>query len=142
MSGNDFLNVADCARKLGISRQRLSKLLDESGVKKSRTGKGALVSLADAQRVVQIAAASGKVRTPRANKDASEESGLVHLLKEQVLELKSERERLLDKIEAMSHLESEVKMLKAAKEELEDKISKADKSLVSRIGKAISAFKE
>ncbi|HYX19169.1 MAG TPA: hypothetical protein VE944_33440 [Nostoc sp.] len=58
------------------------------------------------------------------------------------LQLKSERERLLDKIEAMSHLESEVKMLKAAKEELEDKISKADKSLVSRIGKAISTFKE
>jgi DNA-binding transcriptional MerR regulator len=142
MSGNDLLNVADCARRLGISRQRLSKLLDEHGTEKVRTGRGALVSLSDAQRVVQIAASEGKLRTPRAHKDANEESELVSLLKEQVQELKTERERLLDKIEAMSHLESEVKLLKAAKEDLEQKLGKADKSFVSRIGKAISAFRE
>jgi hypothetical protein len=35
-----------------------------------------------------------------------------------------------------------VKLLKAAKEHLEEKVEKADRSLVSRIGKAINAFKD
>ena len=153
MTNNDLLSVAECARRLGISRQRLSKLLDDSGIEKKRVGKDALVSFADAQQVVQIAAAHNKVRTPKAHKNAhtnahtgaqsqAEDSQLVGILKEQIAELKMERERLLDKVESLIHLESEVKLLKAAKEHLEEKVEKADRSLVSRIGKAISAFKD
>jgi hypothetical protein len=138
---SDLLSIAECARKLGLSRQRLSTLLDQAGVEKQRTSKGALVSMADAQRVVQLAAADGKLRTPRANKD-TDESGLVQILKEQINDLKMDRERLLDKIEALSHLETEVKLLKAANENLENQMQKADKSIVSRIGKAINAFRD
>jgi hypothetical protein len=153
MTNKDLLSVAECARRLGISRQRLSKLLDDAGIEKKRVGKDALVSFPDAQQVVQIAAAQNKVRTPKAHKNAhtnahtnaqslAEESQLVSILREQIAELKTERERLLDKVESLIHLESEVKLLKAAKEHLEEKVEKADRSLVSRIGKAINAFKD
>lgn len=157
----DLRSVTACAKILGVQRQRLSLLLDQAGVEKIKQGRESLVEYKDACSVVQNAAATGKIRTPKINpknnshtdsliaKLEEDNSRLKRELSENRIEFKNEKEALIDKIESLSAFESEVKLLRASKTELEEQLAQAENAqsksknkLFAKIGKVIDAIKD
>lgn len=145
----DLRSVSACAQALGIQRQRLSLLLTQEKIKKVKQGRESLVDYDEVCALMQRQAAEGKVRTPKKNiKIDSHSERLIAKLEDEVMRLRNEqisfqkeRESLLDKVEALSALEGQVKLLKAANIELEEK-AKRKGGVLSRIERAIGAFKE
>lgn len=115
MIHRDGLSITAAAKHVGISRPRLSKLIAENGIEKDEKGR---VSLHDVQTLLQTLSAQGRIRSPKrknVKKDSNEQ--LVEHLQSEILRLKKERDDLADKNKALSSLESEVKLLKAATNE-------------------------
>lgn len=148
---SDEASISEIAKKLGLQRTTLSKILTEQDVKRRQVGRQVLVSLADAQAAVQLVASQGRLRVKddKSRDESNQERKLVEVLERELREVK-ERERVLreqyeqavDKIESLIHLDSEVKLLKAANENLKKEIdSRAKGSLVGRLSKAIDVLR-
>ena len=61
---NDYVSITEAAKRLGISRPRLSILLKEAQIEKVIKNNKSLVCYSDAIEVVKTVAAQGRLRTP------------------------------------------------------------------------------
>lgn len=138
---SDLRSISECAKLLGIQRSRLSALITSGEIKKVKQGRESLVDYIQVCELVQKAAAKGKLKTPK--KDVSrntEENEFIAHLKEENIRLKTQLNALLDQVEGYEALKAEMKLLKAANVELQDKSKR--RGVLSRIERAIDAFKE
>ena len=61
---SDYVSITEAAKRLGISRPRLSLLLKEAQIEKVIKNNKSLICYSDAIEVVQTMAAQGRLRTP------------------------------------------------------------------------------
>ena len=116
MDAKDMVTITDAAKKLGISRPRLSKLIAENKVEKVKAGRAYKINYYDVQELVQTLAADGKMRTRKGTeqvKERNKEDRLLTHLESELKILREERDSLRDKVEALSSVAGEVKLLKA-----------------------------
>lgn len=78
-----------------------------------------LVDLSEVQSMMQMLASNQKLRTPKATKKTDVEDALVSHLKEEVKRLTMERNEIYDKYRAAESAQTELKLLKASKEEID-----------------------
>lgn len=121
MSENDLVSIAEAARRLGLHRPKVSTIVTQHKIPKTKRGNESLVSFAAVQSAVQTEASRGGVRTPSSSKQKrTDEDEVRRLLEEQIRELKdnnrelkSENGQLRDRVEALVSIETELKLLKA-----------------------------
>lgn len=150
---SDEASISEIAKKLGLQRTTLSKILSQQDVKRRQVGRQMLVSFADAQAAVQYAASQGRLKVTDAKKrdNLNQEQKLIEVLERELREVK-ERERVVrqqyeeavDKIESLIHLDAQVKLLKSANDNLQQELQtiKSKNGLVGRIGKAIEILRK
>lgn len=127
---SEQMSVTDAAKRLGISRPRLSKLIDEHGIKKTEDGKKMLVDVAEVQTLLQRLASEQKVRTPAPNrKKTQSDDDLAEHYKAELRRVTQERDALADKVMALEGFRTEVKLLKAAEQQKDQTID----SLVHKV---------
>jgi excisionase family DNA binding protein len=112
----EMISISEAAKRIGISRPRLSKLIDEAKLEKTRNGKNMLVDLSVVQKMMQGLAAEQKLRTPRPTRKKDDQSEFVDHLKAELRRISLEREQLAEKLVSLQAVQTEVKLL-AAKEE-------------------------
>lgn len=135
----DLRSVTASAKALGMSRQRLNVLLDEAKVARKKSGRETHVDFAEAQAVVQRAAAAGRVRTPKKD-PVSDTKELVSILKEQLAVKDAHIEEMSGQLKGYETLKAEMRFLKG---EIERKGAEAQpkKGILSRLDKAIQTFR-
>ena len=115
---SERMSVTDAAKRLGISRPRLSKLVDDHGLQKTVDGKRMLVDVMEVQALLSRLASEQKIRTPSASrKKPQTEDDLAEHYKAELRRVSQERDELADKVMALESYKTEVKLLKAAEEQ-------------------------
>lgn len=115
---SEKMSVTDAAKRLGISRPRLSKLVDDHGLQKTVDGKRMLVDVTEVQALLSRLASEHKIRTPPVSKKKPQtDVGLAEHYKDELRRVSQERDELADKVRALEGFQNEVKLLKAAEEQ-------------------------
>lgn len=138
MTDTDLVSIAEAARRLGLHRPKVSTIVTQHKIPKTKRGNESLVSLSAIQSAVQTEAAKGSVRTPTVRKEIRSEDGeLKRILEEQIRELKeanrelkTENVQLRDRVEALVSVETELKLLKAGMQEPQRKGASGTKKVV------------
>lgn len=121
MDNKDLLSIAECARRLGLHRPKVSTLVKKHALATQKKGNETLVSFSEVQRCVQMEAATGGVRSPNIRKEIQTDDGAIRkVLEEQIRdlketnkELKTENTKLRERVDTLVHVETELKLLKA-----------------------------
>lgn len=113
----DMISISEAAKRVGISRPRLSKLIDDAKLKKKREGKNMLVDLSAVQIMMQGLASENKIRTPKPTRAKDVQSGIIEHYKDEVRRLSVERDGLQEKVKALDAVQNEVKLLRGVEEQ-------------------------
>jgi excisionase family DNA binding protein len=138
---SERISITEAAKRLGISRPRLSALIDENQVKKIPEGKQMLVDLSEVQSMMQMLASTQKLRTPKPTKKPDAEDALVTHLKEEVKRLTLERNEIYEKYRAAESAQTELKLLKASKEEI-DRNLEQERVAKAKLEKSLDEMRE
>jgi regulator of replication initiation timing len=130
MDIEDFVSIAECARRLGLHRPKVSTIVAKYKIPKTKNGNENLVPFSEVQKCVQMEAMKGGVRTPVRKEIQTDDGTVRKLLEEQIRdlkeankELKTENVKLKDRVDSLVAVETELKLLKAGldKDHDEDK---------------------
>lgn len=113
----EMISISEAAKRVGVSRPRLSKLIDEAKLKKKRDGKNMLVDLSDIQNMIQRLASEKKLRTPKPTRPKDDQNAMLEHYRDEVRRISLERDSLQEKVKALDAVQTEVKLLKSAEEE-------------------------
>jgi excisionase family DNA binding protein len=97
----ELISISDVARRLGVPRPTLSKIIKDHKIQTKKTGRMCLVSLHECQERIQILAAQGKVLTRAGRKKQQNQEDSIQFI--------------------IEHMTDEIKKLTRKKDELEDK---------------------
>lgn len=102
----ELVTISEAARRLGLSRPRLSGYLKASGVKKTLSDGRELVAFEDAQACVQTLAARGKIRTGKAAKKSpsgpsADASEMFSFFREEMGRLRQENQAMREHNQAL-----------------------------------------
>jgi excisionase family DNA binding protein len=137
----EMISISEAAKRVGISRPRLSKLIDDAKLNKKRDGKNMLVDLSAVQTMMQGLASENKIRTPKPTRPKNDQSGIVEHYRDEVRRLSLERDALQEKLKALDAVQNEVKLLKGVEEQSKKTIETLTTQLEIAYAKAEKAEK-
>lgn len=117
----ELVTITDAAKRLAISRPRLSIILKQSGVKKVTRDGRELVAFHDVQNIVQTLAAQGRLRPSRSSNRTSQQVSehvgdrLVEHLQNEIKRLTLERNEMTEKLKAAVEENVSLKLLQEPK---------------------------
>lgn len=123
-NNSNKVSITDAAKKLGLNRSRLNQIINESGIKKTKSGKVVLVDYNDVQNLIQTLAATGKIRTPKSSQQSKNQlDKTIDIIINELQTIRSERDELKEKLSAAQsevfELRGTVKALTGKVKELE-----------------------
>ena len=124
MDYQDHVSISEASRKLGIQRPTLSRIIREQKIETEVLKRKKLVSISDCQKAIQKLASEGKLRVRKFPKKTENEKTKYDVLMEMYREMKSERDDLKNRYEALQ------KRLEAAPSEVKKQ------NIFHRIGSA------
>lgn len=132
----DLVSITEAAKKLGVPRSTLTKLLDESGIQKVKHGRETLVSFIDASQVVDVATRTSRIKSRVAANATGADPGqsrkpddMTLFLMDQVRTMQRERDELLDKVRTLEKIQGDNRLLQLAANEKDRKIADLESEL-------------
>ena len=145
----ELVSISDAAKKLGIPRPTLSRIIKELKIDTSRNGKTKLVCLNTCQNHIQTLAAQGRLhvrKRPQTDQEQNkQQQKSFDIVYEELKIARLERDKLKEKNEVLQselfELRGEIKLLKGAVTKEKDNAKKRSSSWLEKgknIVKAIS----
>ena len=134
---SEMVSISEAAKRLGIQRPTLSRIIKTEKIETRREGKRKLVRIIDCQNTIQEMSATGKLRLRTVkNKTKNQEDGW----KELYQEMKRERDQLKEHCRALESenlgLQGKVKLLKSGKIEESLEGQDAQSNIFHKLGNA------